>query len=40
MGEGLLAEISFDNFEDCIGGKLADVFTKNLNSHERKYMGK
>jgi len=38
--EGLLAEMDFKVFFECIGGTLEHVMQKNLNSHEVKYMKK
>jgi hypothetical protein len=38
--DGLLAEIDFKSFFECIGGTLEHIMEKNLNSHEVKYMKK
>lgn len=32
--DSTLGEITFKEFEDCIGGSLSDVLQKNENSHE------
>ena len=39
-GKGLLAELEFNDFFDCIGGPLDQIVQKNANSHEVKYMKK
>ena len=38
--DGTIAEISFSQFFELIGGQLEAVLKKNLNSHEVKYMKK
>jgi cGMP-dependent protein kinase len=37
---GKLAEISFKDFFECIGGTLEKIMKKNENNHEVKYMKK
>jgi cGMP-dependent protein kinase len=37
---GLLAEIDFKAFFECIGGTLETIMKKNENNHEVKYMKK
>ena len=34
--DGMIAEISADNFTDCIGGELEDVIKKNEKMLEKK----
>ena len=38
-GEGIIAELEFKLFFECIGGTLEQIVKKNVNSHE-KYMKK
>lgn len=37
-GDGVLAEISYDTFSNCIGGSIEDALKKSVASHEKKLM--
>ncbi len=39
-GDGRLAVLTLDKFFEAIGGDLEQIFEKNVNNHEVKYMVK